>query len=101
MPYLHFGRRCLGSSVGQSVALVKRGSGVRIPSPALFVALAAVFALAAVSAAAATSAASRCHTNALSLRVIYKGAGLGHRYYAIVLRNQSGHSSTLIGYPGV
>ena len=63
----------------------------------------AIVASAASSAFQATAAGApaRCHTSQLSLRVKSLGAGLGHQFYAIVLRNESGRSCSLLGYPGV
>jgi hypothetical protein len=51
--------------------------------------------------ASAGAAPARCHTSQLSLRVKSDGAGLGHRFYIIVLRNESGQSCSVFGYPGV
>lgn len=56
--------------------------------------------LLALPASAATTV-PRCHTSQLSLRVKSDGAGAGHRFFVIVLRNESGQSCSVRGYPGV
>ena len=62
--------------------------------------IAAVLAVLAVPAGAA-SPPPRCHTSALSMRIVDKGGGLGHAFYLVVLRNKSQHACSLQGYPGV
>lgn len=64
-------------------------------------ALIAVLAIVLPAGAAPKRPPPRCHTSALSLRVLDKGAGLGSAFYLVVLRNKSTHSCSLKGYPGV
>ena len=47
------------------------------------------------------SAVSRCHTRSLTAVLVKDGAGLGHSFYKIGLRNTSERTCWVKGYPGV
>jgi hypothetical protein len=50
---------------------------------------------------AASARTPPCGANSLSLSVTHEGAGLGHQFYSVVLRNRSKRACKLAGYPGV
>ena len=58
-------------------------------------------ALALTGASAATAAMPMCHNADVRATYVFSDAATSHRYGYIVLRNRSGHSCTVYGYPGV
>lgn len=66
-----------------------------------------VCALAALGIAAAHgdtargARAPRCHTSSLFLSLKSEGAGLGHQFFRVTLRNTSARTCSVKGYPGV
>jgi hypothetical protein len=52
-------------------------------------------------AGGASAGTPRCGAGALALSVKHDGGGGGHQFYSLRLRNRSGHSCKIGGYPGV
>ena len=67
-----------------------------------FGAAACILALTVASASGGRAAAASCKTSGLVVWLDTRGgAAAGSAYYTLELTNQSGHSCTLVGYPGV
>src|ERR671918_642435 len=55
----------------------------------------------ALTGSAGAAGTPRCHTSELFLSLKSDGAGLGHQFFRVILRNTSAHSCYVKGYPGV